>query len=240
MNGSQWMVVFRKMHETLIATTEKEAVSTDLVALRRRLDQLAFARAEATREFDSNSKELEKLAKYLQTAEKVSGALEKLNQDLFSTLLGTVQEKITIALQEILEQPITFHAQAGFSRNSASVEFWVERNGKPEDLLNGQGGSVANIVSVCLRLFALTTLDEATHRRFLILDEQDCWLRADLVPKLVKIIHDASRALGFQVLMISHHERHLFEQYADKIIELQWQNGKVIAVDTTSGPSNPD
>jgi len=148
MNGSQWMVVFRKMHETLIATTEKEAVSTDLVALRRRLDQLAFARAEATREFDSNSKELEKLAKYLQTAEKVSGALEKLNQDLFSTLLGTVQEKITIALQEILEQPITFRAQAGFSRNSASVEFWVERNGKPEDLINGQGGSVANIVSV--------------------------------------------------------------------------------------------
>lgn len=228
------------MHETLIASTEKESVSVGLLALSRRLDQLSFARAEAIREFDTNAKELEKLAKYLQTAEKVSVALEKLNQDLFSTLLGTVQEKITIALQEILEQPITFHAQAGFSRNSASVEFWVERNGKPEDLINGQGGSVANIVSVCLRLFALTTLDEATHRRFLILDEQDCWLRADLVPKLVKIIHDASRALGFQVLMISHHERHLFEQYADKIIELQWQNGKVIAVDTTSGPSHPD
>lgn len=194
MNGLQWMVVFRKMHETLVAPIEKEAVSTDLVALRRRLDQLAFARAEAIREFDANSKELEKPARYLQTAEKVSVALEKLNQDLFSTLLGTVQEKITIALQEILEQPITFHAQAGFSRNRASVEFWVERNGKPEDL----------------------------------------------IPKLVKIIHDASRALGFQVLMISHHERQLFEQYADKIIELQWQNGKVIAVDTTSGPSNPD
>ncbi len=228
------------MHETLIAPTEKETIDVDPQALRRRLDQLSFARQEAIREFEANTRELEKLTKYLQTAEKVSVALEKLNQDLFSTLLGTVQEKITIALQEILEQPITFHAQAGFSRNSASVEFWVERNGRPEDLLNGQGGSVANIVSVCLRIFALTTLDEATHRRFLILDEQDCWLRADLVPKLVKIIHDASLALGFQVLMISHHERHLFEQYADKIIELQWQNGQVIAVDTTSGPSYPD
>jgi len=172
-------MVFRKMQETLVAPIEKEVVSADSVALRRRLDQLAFARAEAIREFDANTKELEKLARYLQTAEKVSVSLEKLNQDLFSTLLGTVQEKITIALQEILEQPITFHAQAGFSGNSESVEFWVERNGKPEDLLNGQGGSVANIVS-------------------------------------------------------------LFEQYADKIIELQWQNGKVIAVDTTSGPSNPD
>jgi len=74
----------------------------------------------------------------------------------------------------------------------------------------------------------------------LVLDEQDCWLRADLVPKLVKIIHDGSRTLGFQVLMISHHERHLFEQYADKIIELQWRDGKVVAVDTTSGPTQAD
>jgi len=233
-------MVLLKMHETLIDPTEKPPQKVDPKTIRRRLDQLSFARHEAMREFEANAKELERFAQYLQMAEKVSAALEKLNQDLFSSLLGTVQEKITIALQEILEQPITFHAEAGFSRNSASVEFWVERNGKPEDLINGQGGSVANIVSVCLRIFALTTLDEAKHRRFLVLDEQDCWLRADLVPKLVKIIHDASRALGFQVLMISHHERHLFDQYADKIVELQWQNGKVVAVDATSRPSHLD
>ena len=215
-------------------------IANDALSLRRRLDRLAFARQEAIRQVAANTVELERLKGYLRTADRVSTALEKLNQDLFSTLLGTVQEKITIALQEILEQPISFHAEAGFSRNSASVEFWIERNGKQEDLLNGQGGSVANIVSVCLRIFALTTLDEATHRRFLVLDEQDCWLRADLVPKLVKIIHDASRALGFQVLMISHHDRQLFEQYADKIIELQWQNGQVVAVDATAGPSVRD
>ncbi len=219
---------------------KSDSTASDAQSLRRRLDQLMYARQETIRRFDQNQREIDRLAKYLQTAERVSVALEKLNQDLFSSLLKTVQEKITIALQEILEQPITFHAQAGFARNSASVEFWIERDGKPEDLLHGQGGSVANIVSVCLRLFSLTTLDEKTHRRFLILDEQDCWLRADLVPKLVKIIHDASRALGFQVLMISHHERHLFEQYADKIIELQWQNGKVVAVDLSSKPSIED
>ena len=110
------------MHETLIASLDPQQI-------RRKLEQLSFARKEASREFEANAKELEKLASYLQTAEKVSAALEKLNQDLFSNLLGTVQEKITIALQEILEQPITFHAKAGFSRNSASVDFWVERNG---------------------------------------------------------------------------------------------------------------
>lgn len=64
------------------------------------------------------------------------------------------------------------------------------------------------------------TLDESKHRRFLVLDEQDCWLRPDLVPKLVKIVHDAGKALGFQVLMISHHDISAFEQYADKIYEV--------------------
>ena len=69
-------------------------------------------------------------------------------------------------------------------------------------------------------MFALTTLDEARHRRFLVLDEQDCWLRPDLVPKLVKMVHDAGKALGFQVLMISHHDIAIFERYADRIYTL--------------------
>jgi DNA repair exonuclease SbcCD ATPase subunit len=201
--------------------------------VRKRVDQLTYQLEDVSNRLATNQKQIDRLKAYLVLAEKVSTALESLNQELFSKLLKTVEEKITIALQEILEQPISFHSEVGFARNAASVDFWVERNGKKEDLLLGQGGSVANIVSVCLRMFALTTLDEKTHRRFLLLDEQDCWLRADLVPKLVKIIHDASRALGFQVLMISHHDRHLFEQYADKVIELQWNQGKVECIDAS-------
>ena len=42
-------------------------------------------------------------------------------------------------------------------------------------------------------------------------------LHPELVPRLVKIVHQAGRALGFQVLMISHHDVSIFEQYADRI-----------------------
>ncbi len=66
-------------------------------------------------------------------------------------------------------------------------------------------------------MFALATLDPEKHRPFLVLDEQDCWLQPALVPKLVKIIHDASRALGFQVMLISHHDPAHFAAYADRI-----------------------
>jgi hypothetical protein len=36
---------------------------------------------------------------------------------------------------------------------------------------------------------------------------------------LVHIVHAAGRALGFQVLMISHHDVSAFERYADKIYQ---------------------
>ena len=50
-----------------------------------------------------------------------------------------------------------------------------------------------------------------------MLDEQDCWLQPELVPHLVKIVHQAGKELGYQVIMISHHNLGLFEEYADTI-----------------------
>ena len=69
-------------------------------------------------------------------------------------------------------------------------------------------------------MFALANLDPNEHRRFLVLDEQDCWLRPELVPRLVNIVHQAARELEFQVIMISHHDIGLFEKYADKVYRL--------------------
>jgi ABC-type glutathione transport system ATPase component len=188
--------------------------------LRRRADRLALERERRERRSITLAGEFAALNEYLAIAGDVTLALEQLNQQLFQQLLQVVQEKLTIALQEILDQPLEFKASADFKRGGATVDFWVERGGQAEDILRGQGGSVANVLSVGLRMFALTTLDPTKHRPFLVLDEQDCWLRPDLVPKLVKIVHDAGQALGFQVLMISHHDISIFENYADKIYSL--------------------
>jgi ABC-type glutathione transport system ATPase component len=188
--------------------------------LRRRADRLLDQKHSRERESVQLAKEFEIVNTYLNVAEKVSATLEQLNDQLFQQVLTLLEDKLTIALQEILEQPIKFCAKAGVQRKAAAVDFWIEREGNKEDVLKGQGGSVANILSVGLRMFALTTLDEARHRRFLVLDEQDCWLRPDLVPRLVKIIHDAGQALGFQVLLISHHDVATFEQYADRIYQM--------------------
>jgi ABC-type glutathione transport system ATPase component len=189
--------------------------------VRRQLDAFVAIRGQNERDLAQLQTELDEVRRYLGISEKVTQALESLSKQLFSDLLKLIQDKMTIALQEVLDQPIEFKAEVVWRNNAAAVDFCIERQGNSEDILKGQGGSVANVVSVGLRMFALTTLPESEHRRFLVLDEQDCWLRPDLVPRLVKIVHTAGKALGFQVLMISHHDPAVFEEYADRIYQVR-------------------
>jgi hypothetical protein len=205
------------------------------VAARRLVDRLNFQHAEQSRRLLQTEAALAELEQYLGIAGDVSAALETLSQKLFEEVLGLLEEKLTIALHEVLDQPIKFKATADFKRGSAVVDFSIERDGFGEDVERGQGGSVQNILSVGLRMFALATLDPAEHRRFLVLDEQDCWLRPELVPRLVNIVDRAAKELGFQVLMISHHDTGWFEKFADRIYRLS-PSGEGVIVEQVNAP----
>ena len=86
--------------------------------------------------------------------------------------------------------------------------------------MSGQGGSVCNILSVGLRLIALSQLPEQAHRPFLVLDEQDCWLRPALIPAFMRLINAIAHKLSLQLLVISHHPLDLFAEAADRVLEL--------------------
>ena len=78
----------------------------------------------------------EKLNAYLSIADQVTTALEQLSEQLFQQLLGIVQEKLTVALQEILEQPLCLRAEAKVKSGAAAIEFYIERDGKKEDIIS--------------------------------------------------------------------------------------------------------
>jgi ABC-type glutathione transport system ATPase component len=52
----------------------------------------------------------------------------------------------------------------------------------------------------------------------------------------VKIVQEAGRALGFQVLMISHHDFAVFERYADKVYRFEPRPGWVVEVSEIAAP----
>lgn len=188
------------------------------IALRKRCDRLLWHQQQDAKSLANERTKLAQIDEYLAIAPAVDVALDKLSEEMFGSLTKVIEQQLTVALQEVLDQPdLALKVEREFKRGAATMRFHIERNGNREDIMKGQGGSVANVLSVGLRLFALTTLDPQKHRRFLVLDEQDCWLRPDLVPALVKMVRDAGRALGFQVIMISHHDLGIFERYADRI-----------------------
>jgi ABC-type glutathione transport system ATPase component len=190
-------------------------------ALRKRLDHLERDRDRYEADKARVNRKLETVRSALTVAPQVEQALQHLSEQLFDQLVGQLQENLTQALQEVLDQPIRLRAHQTFKHGAACVEFDIERDGHHEDIMKGQGGSVANVLSVGLRLFALATLPTEQHRPFLVLDEQDCWLRPDLVPNLVRIVRSAARALKVQVILISHHDEAAFSQFADRIYRFQ-------------------
>ncbi len=208
--------------------------------LRRRVDELKGVRRGIDALHRESSAKVAALSAYLAIADGIEEALDRLSEQLFGDLVKLIEEKLTIALQEVLEQPIALKVERECSHGSMSMTFSIIRDGQPEDIMRGQGGSVANILSVGLRLFALTTLDRKQHRRFLVLDEQDCWLRPALVPQLVKIVSQAGKELGFQTLMISHHEPSAFDRYAQRIYHFTPAPDGVIVRGAFVDPQNPD
>ena len=162
---------------------------------------------------------------FLCLAPKAAQKLEELSTALFGELLRELGTNLTHAIREILGQDREVKAVASIKDKKLQVDFQISNNGKEEDIMAGQGGSVCNILSVGLRLIALSRLNPEEHRPFLVLDEQDCWLRPDLVPRFMDLISRVARSLNFQVLVISHHPLDLFAGSADSILYLK-QGGK--------------
>ncbi len=196
----------------------------ELRELERRLDRLQ-AGAEATAEAYGRARGRRDRARdFLELAPRAAQTLEQLSTALFGETLNEIESNLTYAVREILGQDRTVTSQREVKNNRLHVHFLIysgDDTERLEDILTGQGGSVCNILSTGLRLIALSQLDPARHRPFLVLDEQDCWLKPALVPRFMKLIAAIAKRLGLQVLVISHHPLDLFSNAADQVLCLK-------------------
>ncbi|MBG0778162.1 MAG: hypothetical protein H0S85_17185 [Desulfovibrionaceae bacterium] len=196
------------------------ALNAELEGLEQRLWLL---RGRAQRHVEDRSAERDRIAeleRFLALAPEAQQVLEDLARTLFGAILDEIEENLTHAVREILGQDRSVTSLREIKGNRLNVHFQIEQDGKAEDILHGQGGSVCNILSVGLRLIALSRLDPAAHRPFLVLDEQDCWLKPELVPRLMKLIAQIAAKLDLQVLVITHHPVDLFAAHVERIYAL--------------------
>ncbi len=189
--------------------------------LTRRLDRLSGVAEGRVREFLSARDTLATVTEFLDMSPRVAARLEELTRELFGAVLDEIETDLTHAVREILGQDRKVVSRRDVKNNRLHIEFEMEQDGRAEDILTGQGGSVCNILSVGLRLIALSQLDPGAHRPFLVLDEQDCWLRPDLVSGFVRLIAAIAERLDLQVLYISHHPVDHFANHARRVFALR-------------------
>ncbi len=156
-----------------------------------------------------SKKWLAKQPDYLKFLQHLQSALHQKNIGAFSELLTYFVKDVLKKDKDIIFDLYTYH-------NLPALKIEALNDGCRESIYEGNGGSIANIVSTGLRLIALSRLQ---HRKFIVLDEPDCWLKPDHVPIFAKIIGEISEKLKIQTIIISHHDWRYFKDYG-RVIEL--------------------
>jgi hypothetical protein len=154
--------------------------------------------------------------------EAVDSVLDAVEARFHARSLGILEGLLSAFLEDVLPrengQPQSVSLQMETQRGLPALQIDVRNGENLEDALRGRGGSVANVLSTGLRFAALSRagrspLSGFVFRPFLILDEADCWIRPDRIAAFSEVIHQLSRDMGIQILMISHHSADMLKGY---------------------------
>lgn len=136
--------------------------------------------------------------------------IEEIQSEAHAKRVGSFERLLTALVSEVLpgEKPIGF--ELDIERGQPSLDI-VSRVGADltEDIFEDQGGALTNIVVLGLRMIAVV---RSGMRRFIVLDEPDCWVKTERVPSFYSVVKDAAKKLGMQCFVISHHNTSIFSE----------------------------
>lgn len=163
----------------------------------------------------------------IQSDELVKEVLNRLQQREHERAVGSYEKLLGAFLNDVLPGERHVVMDLHTDRSAPALDIYIKKgsNEPLEDALSGTGGSVTNLLSTGLRLIALL---RSGNRRFLILDESDCWIEKELIPKYAAIVSQMSRELGVQILMISHNQESLFEDHIKHRLQLVKKNSGLL------------
>ena len=128
--------------------------------------------------------------------------LEEMQTDAHARNVGKFERLLTTILNEFMPNQPPIGLDLTIKRGQPALEI-VSRVAADmsKDIYKHKGGAVTNIISLALRMMVLV---RSRRRRFLILDEADCWTQSEKIPTFYKIAVDAGAKLGVQCIAISH------------------------------------
>lgn len=134
---------------------------------------------------------------------QVEEVLEDLQRRAHERSVGAFERMLTGITDDVLPSyrgQRTVKLNLTTERNMPALDIFIDHQGNPEEITSG---AVANVISTGLRFIALARSDA---RRFLVLDEADCFINEEAVPRFFNVIDQLARGAGIQALVITHHD----------------------------------
>lgn len=180
----------------------------DISPVRQQRLSLEARHSQAKRSYEALHAQVLKHQARVAWQPEVRDVLETLQHREHERAVGAYEQLLTALVQDVLpgqrEVVMNLYTHGGLP----ALDIFLRKGQKPlEDLFQGTGGSVTNIISAGLRAISLL---RSGKRRFLVLDEADCWIKPIWAPRFANVIQQMAVQMGVQVLMISHHDETLF------------------------------
>lgn len=197
-------------------TTEYSEYNNKYISLYSQANNLLEIKKEKEKENEKLEQEIKNNKLWLANQPLQQDFIEKLQHYLHEKNVNVFSEMLTGLVKDVLEKDKQIDLELYTSHNLPALKIYATQDGKAESIYDGSGGSLTNLVSTGLRIIAC---NRSGGRKFLILDEADCWIKPDRIPLFAKVIGNVSKIMNMQIIMISHHSTEYFKDYG-RVIEL--------------------
>lgn len=153
-----------------------------------------------------------------------------LQEKAHSRAVGEFEELLSAFVADVIPEAGSIRLELGTERGAPALNIKLDNAGNLEDILDGNGGGLTNVVVAALTYAAQA---RANTRALIVLDEPDCWMASTRVARFTKVIAevanptvnpDGTQTGGCQTLMISHNKTSLIDPSAH-IITLANEDG---------------
>jgi len=203
-----------------IATVDLERLNRRYTALQLRLAALQGRAKELQSQKTKLSTDISLAKARIELAPQATEVFNYLQERAHARAVGEFEDLLSAFVADVVPDAGRIHLELGTERGAPALDIMLDNGGDKENILDGNGGGLTNVVVTGLGYSALS---RTKNRQFMVLDEPDCWMAAKYVPNFTKVIaevanphteSDGTVHPGCQTLMISHNDIGLMDEGA--------------------------
>ncbi|KVP16821.1 hypothetical protein [Burkholderia ubonensis] len=203
-----------------VATVDLERLNRRYTSLQMRLSALQGRAKELQVQKTRLTRDISLAKARIELAPDAAEVFNYLQEQAHKHAVGEFEDLLSAFVADVVPDAGKIRLELGTERNAPALDILLDNGGDMENILEGNGGGLTNVVVTGLGYSALS---RTANRQLMLLDEPDCWLKAKYVPNFTKVIaevanprtdEDGKLLPGCQTLMVSHNDVGLMDEGA--------------------------